>query len=169
MKIRKVAYENAPPYVSFLPKWGFVRLYRIKILRRSVREVICTWRLRSWHFFPRRSSHGPTRGWYGNVADTQSTIKGFLQLYFMSKFLRNIFFSKWCEKTPKVKIILILHTSGTYMKICGNFKFLHFFQGTHKTNIWEPKCWYQVHKAQFKQNSFGGNFSICFQFCYRGW
>ena len=93
MKISKVAYENAPPYVRFLPKWGYVRLHRIKMHRRSVREVICTWRLRSYHFFPWRSPHGPTRGWYGNVSDIQSTIKGLSQLYFISK-ISEIFFSQ---------------------------------------------------------------------------
>ena len=100
MKISKVAYENAPPYVRFLPKWGYVRLYRIKIDRKSVREVNCTWRLRSWHFFPWRSHHGPTRGWYGNVTDIQNSVKGFSQPNFMSKFFEKLFFQNEVTMSP---------------------------------------------------------------------
>ena len=115
MKILKVAYENAPPYVRFLPKWGYVRQNRIKIHRRSVRKVIFTWRLRSWTFFPWRSHHGPTRGWYGNVSDIQNSIYCFSKVYFISKYFWNFIFSKWGYNVAHKRNKLMRHPYGTYV------------------------------------------------------
>ena len=91
MKIRKVVYESAPPKLRFWPKWGYVRLYPIKMHWRRVRKVISTWWSSTRHLFPGGHTMGPPGGDMEMWLICKTDYADILVYILWSKFWKNYF------------------------------------------------------------------------------